>query len=247
MRRTIFIISCTFLLACNNKKDKTNQSQQVETMKDTLSGLYSAKYPSGEIKETGMLIGGRKNGIWKKYHENGDLVSVVYFYRNEKITDIDKEDFIFLEVLSDEVSINLPSKWIVKKKYKQALILAVKPMSSDTIFAPTINILREEMPSGIDFPRFIMANKEDLASAYEEIKFRREREYKIAGNKAYEIFYHVKTDGKKLGVITTYILNGHNCYIITCIAGGKGEEFVKYNDLFKEITNSTRFINSQAN
>lgn len=246
MRVGAFILCCLLFIACENSKNKTAESEKTELMNDTVSGLFNLKYPSGQVKETGMLIQGRKNGIWKNFDENGNLLSAAYYYKNEKVVDIEKEDFIFTKVLCDDISINLPSKWTTKKNYKQALVLAVKPVSSDTVFAPTINVLQVEIPTGIDFPQFVIANKKDLANNYQEIKFKEEKELSIAGNRAYEMLYFVKADNQKLAVLATYVQKGNSCYIITCIAEGKGEEYVKYNDLFKEITLSLNFTASQA-
>lgn len=60
------------------------------------------------------------------------------------------------------------------------------------------------------------------------------------------MLYFVKTNNRKLGVLSTYVLEGNFCYIITCIAEGKGEDFVKYNDLFKEISFSISFSTVQG-
>ena len=245
MRIGIFIVCCLFFVACENSNN-TKGLEKAKSMNDTVSGLFNLKYPSGQVKETGMLIQGRKNGIWKSFDESGHLLSAAYYYKNEKVADIEKEDFIFTKVSCDDISINLPSKWTIKKNYKQALVLAVKTISSDTTFAPTINVLQVEIPTGIDFPQFIIANKKDLINNYQEIKFKEEKELSIAENRAYEILYFVKANNQKLAVLSTYIHKGNSCYIVTCIAEGKGEEYVKYNDLFKEITSSFNFTISQA-
>lgn len=245
MRIGVFIVCCLFFVACENGNN-TKGLEKAKSMNDTVSGLFNIKYPSGQVKETGMLIQGRKNGIWKSFDENGNLLFAAYYYKNEKVTDIEKEDFIFTKVSCDDISINLPSKWTIKKNYKQALVLAVKSVSSDTIFAPTINVLQVEIPTGIDFPLFIIANKKDLINNYQEIKFKEEKELSIAESRAYEMLYFVKANNQKLAVLSTYIQKGNKCYIVTCIAEGKGEEYVKYNDLFKEITSSFNFTSSQA-
>jgi hypothetical protein len=246
MRIEVFIICFFFFVACENSIN-TKGIEKAKSMNDSVSGLFSLKYPSGQVKETGMLIKGRKNGIWKSFDENGNLLSAAYYYKNEKVTDIEKEDFIFTKVFCDDICINLPSNWKIKKNYKQALILAVKNASSYTTFTPTINVLQVEIPKGIDFPQFIIATKKDLVNNYQEIKFKEEKELSIAENRGYEILYFVIANNQKLAVLSTYIKKGNSCYIVTCIAEGKGEEYVKYNDLFKEITSSFNFTSSQAN
>lgn len=81
------------------------------------------------------------------YDETGSLSSVGYYYKDEKVSDIAKEDFVFSRVSCDNIDINLPSNWTIKKKYKHALILSIKPIFNDSIFTPTINILKIETPS----------------------------------------------------------------------------------------------------
>ena len=246
--RILIIYTCCFLLfECSNNKERKTQTKGFESMNDTVTGFVKLKYPSGQIKETGMLVGGRKNGVWKNYNESGNLISVVYYYKNQKAANLEKDDFELTMVELYDITIMLPSKWIIKKNYKQALFIAVKPLSNDSIFAPTINVTKVLIPKGVSFPQFILANKKDLVNNYEEIKFRDERELGIAGNRAYEVLYFIKIQNKKLGVLTTYIQNGKSCFIVTCIAEGKGEEFIKYHDLFKEVTFSTKFTISQAN
>ncbi len=244
MRASIFIVFCLLFTACDNGQN-TAELENTELMNDTESGLFNLKYASGQVKETGMLINGRKNGIWKNFDETGNLLSAIYYYKNEKVVDLEKEDFIFTTVFCDDISIYLPSKWVIKKSYKQALVMAVKPISNET-FSPTINVLKSEIDSSVDFSHFIIANKKDLANNCQEIKFKDEREFSIAGNRAYEMLYFVKVDNQKLVVLATYIQSGNRCYIVTCIAEGKGEEFIKYKDLFKEITLSINFTTSRA-
>jgi acid phosphatase class B len=245
MRRVLLFFCLIFILACDSSNNN-NRLGKSKLPNDTISGLFNLKYISGQVKETGMLIRGNKNGIWKSFDENGNLLSAVYFYKNEKVIDLDKEDFLFNKVKCEDIAINLPKNWTIRKNYKQTLLLAVKPNLNKTAFDPTINVLKVDIPVSVVFSQFIIANKRDLVNTYKQIKFKEEKEFRIAENAAYEMLYFVKVDNKKLAVLSTFVQKGNRCYIITCIAEGKGEEFVKYNDLFKEITLSFNFQTTQS-
>lgn len=211
-------------------------------------GRYTENYPNGEMKTQGLMLNGRRNGLWRSYDEQEKVTKAEYYYKGEKITDIDVSDFNLQNVTANgkKISIKLPVSWTTKKDFKEALILAVKPLpNNNQTFSPTINIVRAEIPKDISFNQFLELNIKDLQTAYQEFKVKEEKHDTIAGKQVYEIMYFVRVGEQKLGVLSAYFNLENESYIITCIAEGKGEEFVKYKDLFSEIIRTSSF--SQEN
>ncbi len=102
--------------------------------------------------------------------------------------------------------------------------------------------MRTEIPRGVSFNQFLSLNIKDLQSSYQELKVKEENRDTIAGKQVYEIMYFVRVGEQKLGVLSAYFNLENESYIVTCIAEGRGEEFVKYKDLFSEIIRSSSFF-----
>lgn len=241
MRLIVLIVCSLFSASCDSiNKDLVHENRNIIT--DTVSGIINSKYPSGKLKESGRLIEGRKNGIWKFYDEEGHLSSVEYFYKNEKLAIVDKNDFIYTTILIDNISIDLPFQWEIKRNYKKAMLFAVKNNLESSKFAPTINILKVPIDTGFEINKFIMQDQEDLKNNYNDIAFTEVKHLKVSGLNAYEMLYYIKLNNFKLVTVSTYIQKGNDLYIITHISEANKDEFMKYNDLFDEIINSFNFV-----
>lgn len=224
-------------MSCSSDSSTLNESQKNQEQVEY--------YSSGEKKSQGVLVDDLKNGIWKDYDDQGNLVQVAYYYQNKKVTDLDVADFNLKNEQSSEgnFSMLLPSSWALKKDYKGALLLAVKQLPNDDVFSPTINVVKVDKPTDVSFNEFLALNIKDLQSSYDEFKVREENNIEVSEKRAYEIMYFVRVGDQKLGVLSTYYDLNQSSYIVTCIAEGKGEEFVKYKDLFKQLIRSVNFPN----
>ena len=215
-------------------------------MFDTLSAFVNIKYPSGTIKESGLFLRGTKHGVWKEFDKKGKLVAVKYYYDKNNVTVLDKEDFNLNKTYIDDICVNLPAKWIIEKKHKTSLVLAVKSDFLEKGFSPTIVITKSKVPKEMDFSTVINLNKRDMLNGMDEFVIVEENDLVIANNKAYQMIYSLDYNNERKGVLQTFILNGNTLYNMTCLADSNGEEFNKYKPLFKEITNSFKIATFQS-
>jgi len=245
MRRWLIIWSLLFVVISCTQQNSDNQGEkQLQNMSDSLpDGKYTEHYPSGEMKMQGLMLNDRRNGLWRSYNEQGKVTKAEYYYKGEIVTSVDASDFELQYVIANgkDFSIKLPASWATKKDFKEAIILAVKPLPDNQVFSPTISIVRTEIPQDISFNQFLALNIKDLQTAYQEFKVKEEKHDTIADKQVYEIMYFVRAGEQKLGVLSAYFNLENESYIITCIAEGKGEEFVKYKDLFREIIRTSSF------
>ncbi len=245
MRILIFLIFIFFISACVNKSH-TKDIAKTKTMFDTLTAFVNIKYPSGLIKESGLLSRGEKSGVWKEFDKNGKLVSVKYYNGKNAIL-LDKEDYNFSKITVDNISINLPSNWTIKKNYKTSLIIAVKSGAAEINFSPTIVIRKTVLTKKMDFVEIVNANKQDMLNNMDDLVIEEENDLIIANNKAYQMLYSVNYNNQRKSVLVTIMLNENTLYNITCIADSKDEEFAKYRALYKEVTNGFEISSSQSN
>lgn len=243
VRTSLFISVFGLLLvaSCNSggSDHQSNNEQPINT-----NGYYKEHFPSGKIKEEGLLVENERSGVWKSYDETGNLKEAVYYYKGEKIADLDPVDFD-LETFYDtekHLSIDLPKDWNVKKDFKESLLIAVKPLDNAKEFSPNINVLRFSLPDTISLEEAVNLNVADLRNSYEEIKFKEQQKITINSTEAIRVIYFVKHNDLKLGAITTYFSNKGNLYLVSCLANAEGDNFVKYKDLFLETTQTFKFI-----
>jgi hypothetical protein len=219
--------------SCNKKQNIQNNLAPIK------NGFYTIKDSQGN--STGKLINSQKSGPWKYFNNQRVLDSVKYYYQDKPITKLDEKDFILSINDCKEFSIKLPAKWMVKKQFKQTIIIAVKQINEDTIFAPSINIMKTVIPKNMTLYQFYTASKQSLLNSKQKVFFKYENNIQNSGYNAIETLYFTEMNNYKLGIFSTYIQVKNSCFIVTCMAQATGIEFIKYKDLFIEITKSLKF------
>src|SRR4051812_39000105 len=100
MKKLYLIMAIAFISNCKNNNSnfiaeqimnpnstdslsKSNKGQIESEKKDEVNeGAYSELHKNGKIALSGTMSKGLKNGVWKKYNENGDILTVEEFYND---------------------------------------------------------------------------------------------------------------------------------------------------------------------
>lgn len=194
-------------------------------------------YENGKIRIEGIIINNRKNGVWKEYDQNGIIQKVEYYYNDSLIHNLDTLDFILNSyILADGSKILLPKYWNIKKNYKQALVLAVKPkVIEPETFNPSINVVKSTVPDTIPLQQIVDMNIEEIKKVVKKYIFKEKKFIENPPLQLINILYFVDTGNQKVGVLSAYVKDKTSLYIITCMAQGNRLQFIKYKYLFEEI------------
>ncbi|MBI2967018.1 MAG: hypothetical protein HYY40_04300 [Bacteroidetes bacterium] len=230
----LILIHCS----CRNRNDEqsieNSINQHIQTQGESLLKDY---YTDGKIKTEGILINGKKNGVWKEYASNGKIEKVNYYYKDTLIHKLDPLDFdLETKILDDKSSILLPKHWNIQENYQQALVIAIKPkVFKPEIFNPTINVVKMFIPDSFTIEKIVELNIEEIKQGVKEFKLKESVQVSKSTIPMIKALYFVDTGTQKLGAVSTYIQDKSTVYIITCLAQGNQLQFVKYKDLFEEI------------
>lgn len=55
------------------------KTEAIQPEKPVTEGKAIINYPSGEVQATGMMVAGKKDGLWQSYYKNGIRLSTVVF------------------------------------------------------------------------------------------------------------------------------------------------------------------------
>ena len=78
MIKLLFAFSMLFFIGCSpetentaNEKDLTRENISI----DITDGNFIKYHPNGKLKTKGIIKNGKRTGIWKSYHTNGNIYS----------------------------------------------------------------------------------------------------------------------------------------------------------------------------
>lgn len=84
MKLVNIVLAGFILLACNNQ-DASNAKKQKQTNKVPVVEDYVERYEnSNELKITGTLKNGVRDGLWTAWHENGNVESEVLYVDGDR-------------------------------------------------------------------------------------------------------------------------------------------------------------------
>ena len=103
-----------------------------------------------------------------------------------------------------------------------------KPVANeDEKFTPSINLVKFILPNELSFKEYVKKNLDGIHSIYANLEVKSQENFTIEGREAFKIVCLVQAGNLNLGMVSTYVLNKNEVYIITCIAKGEDKEFVK--------------------
>jgi hypothetical protein len=234
----------------NNKKDSIhveyypngNKKVMAEVKETRLDGKYELYNEYGVIKEKGNMLQGHKNGIWRYFKDEGGLIKAFLYNEDKVVFELDTNDYSTTKkVKAEEIEISLPVQWIISDTKNKVILLAARKKCSTIVkFCPNITISKEDIAPGLSFNDYVLKNFEIIKSRFSnQIKPVAQGELSINGLSSFQLTYIALANNTKLAGITTWIKKGNTAYIITGMAiNEEGNEFLKYKNLFQEITDS---------
>jgi len=161
------IILLLLLMGCNKHNSKNNNSHLkvndtlyvekydsgktsvISSLKDKkFEGLYKSYHQNGNIKSIGINLKDKKEGIWKFYDEDGKLFKVDNYESGEVLFNLDVNDFLFKEIklTPTDYSIKIPSKWSLNKIDNSLGLLNAEQLCSNTSqICPNVTITYESL------------------------------------------------------------------------------------------------------
>ncbi|WP_159296058.1 PsbP-related protein [Tenacibaculum maritimum] len=232
----------------SNEKKEYYETGEIKThanIKDGIEhGVYFEYHRNGELSISGIKIKGKKNGLWKRYDSKGKIISAKQYYNDNVVHELELSDFIFKRIkLKNHEEIDVPKNWemIPVNQSNQVLLSIRKNCSKYIKFCPTLNVIEEDRIASSNIDSFIDKNNELLKKALNNFRIIKERKYEYDGTMFYEEIYAGENNNLGIGGISTFVFTKKKIYIITGNAlNEKGNSFLKYEGLFKEITNSFR-------
>ena len=201
-------------------------------------GAYFEFYENQNVKESGIKIKGKKNGLWKYYNSSGEIKSAIHYYNDSLVYNLDIDDFEYhSKKIDDVLQVEIPEKWKIIKDIQEPVLLALKKECEKGIpFCPNLTITYEPSINTSEIETYLKKNDDILKSSVDNYRVIKEREYAFEGNTYFEKIYAGNSQGINIGGITTWIFSNKKTYIITGLAlNEKENSFLKYEGLFKDI------------
>ena len=82
----LLILACLLAYPAKNKKEKEAEqpTEAAPPAEEIIDGPVEKKHPNGNIKEKGIMAGGKKNGKWEFYLESGSLQYIFNYIDNKR-------------------------------------------------------------------------------------------------------------------------------------------------------------------
>ena len=257
-----FLLAVIFITACKNRKDKVEQNSFNKNIKEEYysdgkikvraklkgsleHGGYFRFYKNKNVKESGVKIKGKKNGLWKHYDSIGSLTLVSHYYNDSLICNLDVNDFEYCSrKIAHNLQLEIPNKWeLINNIDNNSILLALRKRCDESYsFCPSLTITRDSIVKRSEIEGYLKKGNDFLSSSLEAYKVVKERKYSYSGRDYYEKIYIGNSQNLSLGGITTWIFDNRNTYIVTGFSlNEKENSFLKYQGLFKDIIDRIEF------
>jgi hypothetical protein len=254
-----FVIFITILVSCNKVNKKEDQKTivpeykkeyfengNVKThvgMKNGIEhGVYFEYHEDGSLAVSGLKINGKKNGLWKSFDKKRKIIFVKQLYNDNLVYELNKEDFKFRKTkLNKKIKIDVPYKWKVNEypDSKQILLTARKECDENIEFCPTFSLTLEKREKSFELKKYKENTDSILQMKFSNYRILKERDYSFKGITYYEKIYTGVVNNIQLGGISTWVFKNDKIYVITGFAlNEKENSFLKFEGLFKDVTNS---------
>jgi len=140
----------------------------------------------------------------------------------------------------DDFSIKLPKEWENKEGFMSSSVISLSPLENSTDkFRENVNVVVEDMPSGMELEEYFTKNVTNLAKFLADFhEFQRGTAY-ISEADAKWLIYSGKFGTIEVKNKVFFLVNGRRGYTITCSATPDG--FARYKNKFEEIAQSFEF------
>ncbi len=200
--------------------------------------LVKTYYENGNLKTEGWINSDLRDSCWNYYKNDGSLkakgcydlglkTDVWYYYSENKIDSID------WGIYSDSLKgyqLNFPRHWELIPNYKNSGVLAMFNSSKANPFYDNINVLIIEYESDFDLE---LAVKDYIKNYGEGIEVSITDKLQINSNEALLTLLNASERDTHLKIFQAAIKSQNNLYLISCFSDN--EEFVNYQDLYKEV------------
>ncbi len=208
-------------------------------------GLYLKYFDDGNLATSGIKINGKKSGLWKDFNRDGEVVFAKQYLKDKLLYELDNKDFFFkLFKFSNEFSISIPSYWETTEfpDSNQLIISVKKKCNQDVKFCPTFSLTREIIDQrSFNIDEHLKSMEEQLSNRFKGFRIIKQREYSAERVIYYEKVYTGKYNDIQIVGISTWAIKKNYLYSITGFAiNEKGNSFLRYEGLFKDIINSLK-------
>lgn len=250
----VIISLCLLVAACSDKVKENDMNEAIDntsfkviaTKKDgKYHGQYALVDTKGNIIESGIMIEGMKNGVWKYYNDEGSLKKVLQYYNDSVVFELDKSDFSLLSfnIDNDQFVIDIPINWGTEvKRDSRILLISKKKCDSSYVFCPNMTITKETLNEDIELVNYLNASLNTLRQKMQNLKIVNKGEVIINGFPSYQLTYTAEFNNTKLGGLITWIRKDDDIYIITGMAMNENSAFLKYKGLYQEVALSFKYL-----
>lgn len=125
-------------------------------------------------------------------------------------------------------TLDYPTGWVVEELPGQPAVLVAlfQRQSAGDGFAENVNVLLEELPSGVSLERYTEANVESLERAFSNFEVLEDREEPIGAVPAHWIRYDADEQGRRLSFLQAWLVDGDRGFVLSYT--GEGESFETY-------------------
>jgi hypothetical protein len=225
-----------------NYSDNGTRSDETTIKNGVPNGPYISYYQNGSIKETGLLINGLRNSVWKFFDSSNNLSQVRHYADDKVIYNLPVSDFTFDKKSNDKAgfSLKLPRSWVTAFSDSSRLMTSHKNCDSD-VFCPNI-IITKGLMTGNSFTSFADSVKRTLVSQFKGSHVVTERIFEIDKKPSYQAAFTFENENMHLAGLVTVIQHRSDVFNIISIADNEpAGSFLKYKGLFEEIAYSFQF------
>jgi hypothetical protein len=137
-------------------------------------------------------------------------------------------------------TLDYPSAWTAEEVTDQpgVLIALFQRQSAGDGFAENVNVLLEELPSGVTLDQYTAANKANLERAFTNFEVLEEEPQNIGEAPAFWIRYDAEQQGQRLSFLQAWLVDGSRAFVLSYT--GRADEFEAYRPDAEAIFSSFR-------
>lgn len=222
--------------------DENGNVQSSVSIKNGLkNGTYTSYYPSGKVKETGLMDRNKRTSVWKLYSKSGELEKADVYHGDSVILNLDPAEFRFTEesVKKYGFSVDLPKVWNTKVD-QQGMLLVSSKNCVGLVYCPNITITKDTL-TGQSFQDYALETRDAILESLANAEVITDRVFTTNNLPTYQFAYSFEEGTRKLGGVSTLVNASTGIYIITGLAPNDPPgSFLRYKGFFEEVANSFR-------
>ena len=211
------------------------------------NGTAVLRNANGVVIGSGLFVNDVQAGVWKRFDQNGKLVSVNQFSSGKAVRTLDISDFEKrkFENAAMNIRLSIPKLWIEVESPNPALMAIFEKNIADTsvVQPPAVNVVKAVLGKNETLEKLAADQLNILHQAINRVEVIDEEYFTLKKTTGFRRYGMYTVDNITVGFMNAILINGNDVYVFNCVAdNSKPGEFLAYQAVFDELVESFETI-----